>query len=123
MGAGHERGLTDRPAELAGSSTSRRTPIRVAAKTYVIPGSFRSARFLVPSNLSSFALGVVQLRASHARRGRDTGSCVDRGERSEVRAWAAARSVKRLGFYGTSPWLRKPRRRRPPRAGARPSPG
>src|SRR4029450_537882 len=113
MGAGHERGLTDRPAELVGSSTSRRTPIRVAAKTYVIPGSFRSARFLVPWNLSSFALGVVQVRASQGRRGRDTGSYVDRGERSEVRAWAA-RSVKRLGFCGTSPWLRRPRRRRPP---------
>jgi hypothetical protein len=56
---------------------------------------------LVSWNLSSFALGVVQVRASQGRRGRDTGSYVDRGERREVRAWAA-RSVKRLGFHDTS---------------------
>jgi hypothetical protein len=56
--------------------------------------------FLVSWNPSSFALGVVQVRASQGRRGRDTGSYVDRGERREVRAWAAP-SVKRLGFHGT----------------------
>jgi hypothetical protein len=66
---------------------------------------------LVSWNPSSFALGVVQVRAcrrkatrgvdTQGRRGRDTGSYVDRGERREVRAWAA-RSVKRLGFHGTS---------------------
>ena len=56
---------------------------------------------LVSWNLSSFALGVVQVRASQGRRGRDTGSYVDRGERGEVRAWAV-RSVKRLRFHATS---------------------
>jgi hypothetical protein len=50
--------------------------------------------------LSSFAVGVVQVRASQGRRGRDTGSYVDRGERREVRAWAA-RTVKRLRRHGT----------------------
>ena len=35
---------------------------------------------LVSWNPSSFALGVVQVRASQGRRGRDTGSYVDRGE-------------------------------------------
>src|SRR5215218_6990772 len=49
---------------------------------------------------SSLALGVVQVRASQGRRRRDTGSYPDRGERREVRAWAA-RSVKRFGFHGT----------------------
>ncbi len=66
---------------------------------------------LMSWNLSSFALGVVQLRAcrrkatrgvdTQGRRGRDTGLYVDRGERSEVRAWAL-RSVKRLRFHSTS---------------------
>ena len=69
---------------------------------------------LVPWNPSSFALGVVQVRASQGRRGRDTGSYVDRGERREVRAWAA-RSVKRLGFHGTSD-LRDPGTRDAPAA-------
>ena len=55
----------------------------------------------MPWSLSSFALGVVQVRASQGRRGRDTGSYIDRGERSEVRAWAAP-SVKRLRLRGTS---------------------
>jgi adenylylsulfate kinase len=41
------------------------------------------ANYLVPWNPSSFALGVVQVRASQGRRGRDTGSYVDRGERRE----------------------------------------
>ena len=50
--------------------------------------------------LSSFAVGVVQVRASQGRRGRDTGSYVDRGERREVRAWAA-RTVKRLRLHDT----------------------
>ena len=55
--------------------------------------------------LSSFAVGVVQVRAcrrkatrgvdTQGRRGRDTGSYADRGERREVRAWAA-RAVKEL---------------------------
>ena len=47
-------------------------------------------------SLSSFAVGVVQVRGSQGRRGRDTGSYVDRGERREVRAWAA-RTVRNLG--------------------------
>jgi hypothetical protein len=61
-------------------------------------------------SLSSFAVGVVQVRAcrrkatrgvdTQGRRGRDTGSYVDRGERREVRAWAA-RSVKRLRLRDT----------------------
>jgi hypothetical protein len=34
-------------------------------------------------------------------RGRDTGSYLDRGERGEVRAWAA-RTVKRPRLRGTS---------------------
>jgi hypothetical protein len=51
--------------------------------------------------LSSFAFGVVQVRASQGRRGRDTRSYVDRGERREVRAWAAP-NVKRLRRHGTS---------------------
>jgi hypothetical protein len=51
-------------------------------------------------SLSSFTVGVVQVRASQVRRGRDTGSYVDRGERREVRAWAA-RTVKRLRLRGT----------------------
>jgi hypothetical protein len=51
-------------------------------------------------SLSSFAVGVVQVRASQGRRGRDTGPYVDRGERREVRAWAA-RTVKRLRLRGT----------------------
>ena len=55
---------------------------------------------LVSWSLSSFAVGVVQVRASQGRRGRDTGSYVDRGERREVRAWAA-RTVKRLRLRGT----------------------
>ena len=59
---------------------------------------------LVSWSLSSFAVGVVQVRASQGRRGRDTGSYVDRGERREVRAWAA-RTVKRL-------WLRDTRCKR-----------
>jgi hypothetical protein len=54
----------------------------------------------VPWKGSSLALGDVQVRASQGRRGRDTGSYVDRGERREVRAWAA-RSVKRFPFQGT----------------------
>jgi hypothetical protein len=45
--------------------------------------------------------GVVQVRASQGRRGRDTGSYVDRGERREVRAWAA-RAVKRPGRHDTN---------------------
>ena len=56
---------------------------------------------LVPWKGSSLALGDVQVRASQGRRGRDTGSYVDRGERREVRAWAA-RSVPRFPFQGTS---------------------
>jgi hypothetical protein len=56
---------------------------------------------LVSWSLSSFAVGVVQVRASQGRRGRDTGSYIDRGERREVRAWAA-RSVKRLRLRDTS---------------------
>ena len=56
---------------------------------------------LVPCLLSSFTFGVVQVRASQGRRGRDTGSYVDRGERREVRA-RAARNVKRLRRRGTS---------------------
>jgi hypothetical protein len=60
------------------------------------PGSaVRGAASLVSCLLSSFAVGVVQVRAAQGRRGRDTGSYVDRGERREVRAWAA-RTVKRL---------------------------
>ena len=56
------------------------------------------------------ALGDVQVRAcrrkatrgvdTQGRRGRDTGSYPDRGERREVRAWAP-RSVKRFPFQGT----------------------
>jgi hypothetical protein len=65
---------------------------------------------LVSWSLSSFAVGVVQVRAcrrkatrgvdTQGRRGRDTGSYVDRGERREVRAWAA-RSIKRLRLRDT----------------------
>src|SRR6476620_8022515 len=44
---------------------------------------------------SSLALGDVQVCASQGRRGRNTGSYVDRGERREVRAWAP-RSAKEL---------------------------
>jgi hypothetical protein len=43
-------------------------------------------RMLVPRVLSSLAVSGVQVRASQGRRGRDTGSYLDRGERSEVRA-------------------------------------
>src|SRR5205823_15053624 len=43
--------------------------------------------------LGCFALGVVQVRASQGRRGRDVGPYRDWGERCEVRAWAA-RNVK-----------------------------
>ena len=50
--------------------------------------------------LSSFAVGVVQVRASQGRRGRDTGSYADRGERREVRAWAV-RTVERLRRHDT----------------------
>src|SRR6476646_5065588 len=50
--------------------------------------------------LSSFAVGVVQVRPSQGRRGRNTGSYVDRGERREVRAWAT-RTVKRLRGHDT----------------------
>ena len=57
-------------------------------------------RLLVSCLLSSFAVGVVQVRGSQGRRGRDTGSYVDRGERREVRAWAA-RTVKRLRRHDT----------------------
>ena len=45
---------------------------------------------------SCLTVGGVQVRASQGRRGRDTGSYHDRGERREVRAWASPR-VKRLG--------------------------
>jgi hypothetical protein len=44
---------------------------------------------LVPCRLYDVRFGGVQVRASQGRRGRDTGSYVDRGERSEVRAWAS----------------------------------
>src|SRR6478609_9308831 len=49
---------------------------------------------------SSLALGDVQVCASQGRRGRNTGSYVDRGERREVRAWAP-RSAERFPFQGT----------------------
>jgi hypothetical protein len=49
-------------------------------------------------------VGVVQVRASQGRRGRDTGSYADRGERREVRAWAA-RTVKRLLWTLVGPGL------------------
>jgi hypothetical protein len=71
---------------------------------------------LVSWNPGCFALEVVQVRGSQGRREshcgsgatsspcgeqcRDTGSYGDRGERREVRAWAAP-SVKRPGFRGT----------------------
>ena len=55
---------------------------------------------LVPWKGSSLTLGDVQVRASQGRRGRDTGSYRDRGERREVRA-RAPRSVKRFPFQGT----------------------
>jgi len=55
---------------------------------------------LVPWKGSSLALGDVQVRASQGRRGRDTGSYPDRGERREVRAWAP-RSAKRFPFQDT----------------------
>ena len=65
------------------------------------PRKFLSTcRTLVSYLLGSFAVGVVQVRASQGRRGRDTGSYVDRGERREVRAWAA-RTVKRPRRHGT----------------------
>ena len=50
------------------------------------------------AHMSPLLLGVggVQVRASQGRRGRDTGSYLDRGERREVRAWASP-TVKRLG--------------------------
>jgi hypothetical protein len=67
--------------------------------TFTIGG--RRVVYLVSWSLSSFAVGVVQVRASQGRRGRDTGSYVDRGERREVRAWAA-RTVKRLRLRDTS---------------------
>jgi hypothetical protein len=54
----------------------------------------------VPWKGSSLAFGDVQVRASQGRRGRDTGSYPDRGERREVRAWAP-RNVKRFPFQGT----------------------
>jgi hypothetical protein len=44
---------------------------------------------LVPCRLYDVRFGGVQVRASQGRRGRDTGSYLDRGERSEVRAWAS----------------------------------
>ncbi|HKN42848.1 MAG TPA: hypothetical protein VJW23_02910, partial [Propionibacteriaceae bacterium] len=56
---------------------------------------------LVPCRLYDVRFGGVQVRAcrrkatrsvdTQGRRGRDTGSYVDRGERSEVRAWAVAK--------------------------------
>ena len=49
----------------------------------------------------SFAFGVVQVRASQGRRGRHTGSYADRGERREVRDWAA-RNVKLPGRHDTN---------------------
>ena len=39
--------------------------------------------------------GGVQVRASQGRRGRDTGSYLDRGERREVRAWASRNASNR----------------------------
>ena len=56
---------------------------------------------LVPWKGSSLALGDVQVRTSQGRRGRDTGSYPDRGERHEVRAGAPP-SVKRFPFQGTT---------------------
>jgi ribosomal protein S26 len=49
----------------------------------------------------SFAFGVVQVRASQGRRERHTGPYADRGERREVRAWAA-RNVKIPGRHDTN---------------------
>jgi LuxR family maltose regulon positive regulatory protein len=57
-------------------------------------------KYLVPWKGSSLTLGDVQVRASQGRRGRNTGSYADRGERREVRAWAPP-SVKRFPFQGT----------------------
>ena len=70
-----------------------------------------SLNYQVSCLLSSFAVGVVQVRASQGRRGRDTGSYVDRGERREVRAWAA-RTVKRLRRHDTKCPASDARRRR-----------
>ena len=56
---------------------------------------------IVSCLLGSFTFGVVRVRASQGRRGRHTGSYVDRGERREVRAWAA-RNVKRSRRHDTS---------------------
>ena len=69
---------------------------------------------LVPCRPSSVAFGVVQVRASQGRRGRDTGSYRDRGERREVRAWAA-RNVTRLGRHDTSTGPRSVLRHKSPR--------
>ena len=56
------------------------------------------------------AVGVVHVRAcrrkatrgvdTQGRRGRHTGSYIDRGERREVRAWAT-RNIKRLRLHDT----------------------
>jgi hypothetical protein len=50
---------------------------------------------------------LASFRCVHrkADEGRDTGSYVDRGERREVRAWAA-RTVKRLRLHDTRPYYR-----------------
>jgi hypothetical protein len=71
----------------------------------------------------SFAFGVVQVRAcrrkatrsvdTQGRRGRHTGSYADRGERREVRAWAA-RNVKLPGRRDTLTTRRWTRSRRTP---------
>src|SRR5207342_2926308 len=50
---------------------------------------------LVPCRLYDVRFGGVQVRASQGRRGRDTGSYVDRGERREVRAWASRKPRER----------------------------
>ncbi len=91
------------------SSTSPRAATPQINSTAKVKDS-DMARSLVPWKGSSLALGGVQVRAcrrrkatrcvdTQGRRGRDTGSYVDRGERREVRAWAA-RSVKRFPFQG-----------------------
>src|SRR6476469_1277981 len=48
----------------------------------------------------------VQVRASQGRRGRDTGSYLDRGERREVRAWASRNTSNETQAIGaTGYWV------------------
>jgi hypothetical protein len=105
-------GVTPSPAAWPASALVNSNDGSVSARTQRSTASLVVAKStperqpnLVSCLLSSFTFGVVQVRAcrrkatrgvdTQGRRGRHTGSYANRGERREVRAWAAP-TVKTL---------------------------